>query len=102
MKINFERTGGFMGMKLALSLDLDEMPDEEATSLKEMLIAVGLFQPSNSPVSQNKSDGFQYDLTVEQNGVMRSVHTRDGDLTEDLQSLINDLTMRARSQRRSN
>ena len=36
-RIKFERTGGFAGMRIATDLKLDDLPDEQANSIRELL-----------------------------------------------------------------
>lgn len=101
MKIAFERTGGFTGLRLVLDLDLASLSVEEATSLQEQVDAVGFFDEREINQQQVPADGFQYHITVERDGFVRSIQVQDGSLTEPLQMLVNDLTLRARLQRRT-
>jgi len=65
-----------------------------------MVEAAGIFQPTAQSSKDGRIDGFQYDLTVERDTLQYSMHTCDGELTEAQRYLLNDLTLRARSQRR--
>ena len=41
MQIQFERTGGFANIRFAGNFDLDSMPEETASPLKQLLEAGG-------------------------------------------------------------
>ena len=36
-RIKFERTGGFAGIRIATDLKLDDLPDEQAHTISELL-----------------------------------------------------------------
>ncbi len=88
-----------MGLRLALDLDFASLSVEEAASLQQMVDAVGFFEEIEIMQQQATADGFQYHITVERDGLERSVQVHDGSLTEPLQVLVNDLTLRARLKR---
>jgi hypothetical protein len=100
MKIYFERTGGFAGLRLSINLDLEFMPAGEAESLQKLIDEANLFtisEPENKP---GMADSFQYKIIIEQNGKQRTLQFGDGTVPIGLQALVNDLSLRARSQRR--
>ncbi len=90
-----------MGLRLAIDLDLASLSVEEAASLQEQIDAIGFFEEHEINQQQVPADGFQYQITVERDGLVRSVQVQDGSLTEPLQVLVNDLSLRARLQRRT-
>ncbi|MFQ6061623.1 MAG: protealysin inhibitor emfourin [Methanosarcinales archaeon] len=74
MRISFERTGGFTGMRMTAIFDTDSMPPEEARHLREMVNSAGFFElPEFSPAPKRGADYFQYKLTVETEGRMHTI-----------------------------
>jgi hypothetical protein len=100
MKIYFERTGGFAGLRLQLSLELDDLAAEDSESLEKMVAEADFFHRPEPVVARGVSDGFQYTLTVEQDDDQRTMQVSEGALPEELRPLLNDLSVRARSRRR--
>jgi hypothetical protein len=101
MKIYFERSGGFAGMKLMLNLDLDELPADDATTLENLVDEADIFNRSEPDASLGYPDGFQYTITVELESQQRTLQFSDETLPEELQPLVSELSARARSQRRN-
>jgi hypothetical protein len=66
MRIFFERTGGFAGVKLTRSLDSSTLRPREAKRLQQLLKQSGFFDLP--PVLESKKSGadlFSYRVTVE-------------------------------------
>jgi hypothetical protein len=99
MKIYFERTGGFAGLRLAVNLDLDYLPTEDAGTLQKLVEEADLFHLPEPVAGPGVVDGFQYAITVERKGEQRTFQVGDDVLPAGLRPLINDLTLRARSHR---
>ena len=100
MKIYFERTGGFAGLRLAINLDLEFMPAVEADSLQKLIDEANPFNIPEPETKPSIPDSFQYKIIVEQKGKQRTLQFEDGSIPIELQPLVNDLSLRARSQRR--
>jgi hypothetical protein len=100
MKIYFERIGGFAGLKLALTLDLDDLAADDAEALQKMVQDASFFHRPEPDKAPGISDGFQYTLTVEQDADQRTLQVSEGALPEELRLLMNDLSIRARSRKR--
>lgn len=100
MRIYFERSGGFMGMRVETTIDTSTLPDEEAQVLHEMLDAASFFQlPEDLTTASGGADQFQYKLIVESED--QEPHTvRLGDVSAppEIQPLLRKLTMMARDQ----
>jgi hypothetical protein len=65
MNIDFLRTGGFAGLRLSLAVNTDDLPEEEASRLNELLESASL-AGRPAPVSENTParDRFEYRLTI--------------------------------------
>ena len=100
MKIQFERTGGFAGMKLAIDLDLESLPVDDASIIQKLIEAADLFHLELPPENQVMRDGFQYHLSIETEDNQCSFLMDDTALTDKLRPLVNELTLLARTNRR--
>ncbi len=100
MRITFERSGGFMGLKSSVVIDLNELPLDQAGTLRRLLDeAHFLTLPENPPTHPNP-DGYQYAITVETSTITHTVHTSDVNAPSELRPLLEELSQRARSQRK--
>jgi Emfourin len=100
MRINFERTGGFMGMHLAVEVTTETLPPAEANELETLVDSAHFFDlPSSFKPSTGGADRYQYKLTVERGDQFHTVETSESATPENLQPLIEHLTKVARSRR---
>ena len=88
-------------MRLALSLDLDQLPVEDAEKLQKLVEPVELSHTIQPSGNQNLRDGFQYSITIETESLQSSFEVDDGSLSEQMRLLVNELVLRARSTRRT-
>lgn len=100
MKIIFERSGGIMGSKTNLSVKLDELPPDQAETLRKLLSDADFFSLSENPPARPSPDAFYYTITVETDTIQHTVHTSDTTAPEELRPLLQELSQRARSQRK--
>ena len=68
MKISFERTGGFAGMRMAIIVDVDSLPDSDAATLRKLVADADFFNLSEIRAGQAIPDGFQYVITIDGDG----------------------------------
>lgn len=100
MKINFERTGGFAGMRMTAMLDTELMPQEDASHLENMVDASNFFDlPEVLPALEKGADYFQYRLTVELEGQKHTVEVSEASVPDELRPLLNLLMEEARKVR---
>jgi len=100
MRIIFERSGGIMGLKSSLTIDLDDLPLDQAGTLRRLLDEANFFTLAENPPTRPSPDAFQYTLTVETDTTRRTVHTSDTTAPERLRPLLQELSQRARLQRK--
>ncbi|MBW4495206.1 MAG: hypothetical protein KME26_19380 [Oscillatoria princeps RMCB-10] len=97
MRINFERTGGFAGMRLATVADTNTLPPEEANQLRRLVDAADFFHlPPTITSPTPVADRFQYRLAVEENGQQHTVTVSERALPAPLRPLIEWLLAAAR------
>jgi hypothetical protein len=97
-RVDFERTGGFAGLRLAATVDRRRLPPEEAARLDGNLAAAGFFDlPEKIAPAPGGADRFHYRITVEEQGRKHTVEFGEASAPEALQPLIRQLTLLARS-----
>lgn len=99
MRILFERSGGIMGLKSSLTIDLDDLPLDQAGTLHRLLDDANFFTLTEDPPTRPIPDGFQYVLTVETENTRHTVRTTDVTMPASLRPLIDKLSQLARAQR---
>ena len=100
MKILFERSGGFAGLKMSTTIDMDSLPEEEAEKLHDLLDEADFFElPELIQPARPVPDEFTYLITVEGEGRRHTVRTSDSAASDELRMLLNDLAFRARQRR---
>jgi hypothetical protein len=100
-RIKFERTGGFAGMTIARDLKLDELSEEQATTLLELLNDLDFEElPEHMTAPQSMSDQFTYTITVETSRGEHTVVTGDASAPEKMQELLQFLNRLARKRKK--
>lgn len=100
MHIEFEQSGGFMGLRFSLSLDLDELPPDQAETLRGYLDNVKFFTLPENPAIPSVPDELHYTITVKTNFDTHTVLVGDRSTPDELRPLIQELSTRARTQRK--
>ena len=98
-KIIFERSGGFMGRKVSLALDLDELEPDQSQAILQMLEEADFFNMPEELLPQEMSDTFLYSISVKIKRQMHSVRFSDMTVPDTLRPLVEDLSEMARKQR---
>jgi len=98
MRISFERTGGFAGMKLQRTIDSRDLPPEDAQRLDALLKKSCFFHlPTNLQSLPAAPDRFHYKVTVERDADVRTVEASEGSMPDDMRPLIDWLTRFSRT-----
>ena len=99
MKVYFERSGGFAGIRTSVSLDTDNMSQDESAQLHQMCNNMNFFNlPSKLDARTGAADLFRYKITVESKDGTHTVETTDLSMTPGLENLVNYLSDKARKQ----
>ncbi|MCQ3938990.1 MAG: hypothetical protein DPW18_18375 [Chloroflexi bacterium] len=99
-RILFERTGGFMGRKVSLELDLDELPAPQAGTLKRLLDETGFSTLEAAyPAPSSARDVFTYQITVETESGRHTVQATDLSMPNALRPLVGELSRLAQTRR---
>jgi glutamate mutase epsilon subunit len=100
-RIKFERTGGFAGMRIARDLKVDDLSDEQADRLSELLDDLDFEElPEQMTDTQSMPDQFTYTITIETQKGEHTVITGDASAPEKMQELLRLLNRLARTQRK--
>ena len=94
--ILFERTGGFMGRKVSLTIDLDSIPSDQAETLRGLLETSNFFSLPASSSAAPVPDEFFYRITVTTETIEHAVETSDTSMSEELRPLVEELRRLAR------
>jgi len=100
MQITFERSGGVMGLKSNLTINLNDLPPDQAETIRGLLDEANFFTLSENPPTRPNPDGFQYTITVETKTIKHTIHTSDTTAPKELQPLLQELSRRLRLQRK--
>ena len=98
-KIYFERTGGFMGRKVSVTIDMDDLPDEQAELLDDLLDKANFFELPANLTKPTMPDAFTYNITASSDERQHSVRVSDATAPDDLRPLLEELSRQARMQR---
>lgn len=89
MLIQFERTGGFAGLKMAFMLNTETLSSAEACKLDELVESAQFFDlPTKFPSPKNGADYFMYKVTVEKDGRKHTVDVSEPEVPESLRPLL--------------
>ena|SRR5687767_12750110 len=100
-RIKFERTGGFAGMHIATDIQPDDLSEEQAHTLAELLDEVDFpTLPEQLMSDSSMPDQFTYTITVESPDWKHTVVTSDESASEKMQELLHILNRIARKKLR--
>jgi hypothetical protein len=99
-RIKFERSGGFAGMRIATDLKLEDLPDEQAHSIMELLDDMDFSELPERMLDESGPDQFTYTITVETKKGKHTVVTGESSAPEKMQELLQLLNRLARRTRR--
>jgi emfourin len=99
-RILFERSGGFMGRTTNLVLNLEDLPEQEARELRRLVEQADFFHLDEDLAPSPARDDYSYRITVETDEGERTIRVRDASAPEGLRPLLQELSRRARLQRK--
>jgi hypothetical protein len=100
-RIRFERTGGFAGMTIARDLKLEDLSEEQAETLLELLDDLAFEElPEQMTGMERMPDQFTYTITVETRRGEHTVTTGDASAPEKMQELLQLLNRLARTKKK--
>jgi hypothetical protein len=100
-RIKFERTGGFAGMTIARDLKMEDLSEEQADTLLELLDDVDFEElPEQMMGKESLPDQFTYRITVETRRGEHTVVIGDASAPEKMQELLQFLNRLARTKKK--
>lgn len=98
LRVEWERSGGFAGMRMAATLDSESLSPEDADELRDLVEAAGFFELPEQigGPDEGGADRFLYTVAVATDSRRHSVHTSEAAAPPALRSLIQWLTKAAR------
>jgi hypothetical protein len=100
-RIKFERTGGFAGMRIAKDLKWEDLSDEQARTISDLLDDMDFEElPEQMMGDSNMPDQFTYTITVETKKWEHTVTIGDTSAPEKMQELLELLNRLARNQKK--
>jgi hypothetical protein len=99
-RIKFERTGGFAGMRIARDLKMEDLPEEQANSIRELLDDMDFQELPEQMLDKSMPDQFTYVITVETQDGEHTVVTGDASAPDKMQELLQILNRLARKRRK--
>ena len=88
-----------MGRKVSATIDLDDLPDEQAELLDDLLDEADFFELPDDLTKPAIPDAFTYNITVFNDDKQHSVRVSDATAPDDLRPLLDELSKQARMQR---
>jgi hypothetical protein len=99
-RIKYERTGGFTGMRIAADIEPDNLPEEQARTLLDLLDDMDFDELPEHLMNDEGADQFTYTITIETKKWEHTIVTGDASAPEKLQQLLEILNRLARKQMR--
>ena len=100
MRIHFERSGGFAGLKLKAALDADALPPRQSRLLHKLLAESRFFDlPLRLETGVSRPDRFHYKLTVENANCVHTMQASEDSIPPEMRPLLDWLTAAARKQK---
>jgi Emfourin len=100
MRIRFERSGGFTGMRLDKTVESEALDAEQAGALQQEIEASGFFDlPEKISSPGGGADRFQYRIAVESGGRRHTVEVGEAAMPDQLLPLVQHLSTLARTSR---
>jgi hypothetical protein len=98
-RIEVHRSGGFAGIGLSGSADIDALPADEARELLALFDQLDVDSPPRAArPSAGGADRFQYDVTVSRGGNRRTLSLEETDLTPAQRDILTRILRRGRPQ----
>ncbi len=98
MQIKLERSGGFTGIPQTHSVSTEQLPEEEARQVSDLVQKAGFYEwPPTIRSTQPSADRFQYDITVEGERGAHKVTVDEGAVPSQVQPLLEWMKKSARA-----
>ncbi len=101
MRICVLRTGGFTGIPMRAEVDTHSLDPEDRESLEELVNSANFFDLPEQIQSHGRgADRFNYKITLNKDEQSHTIELSEANMPEDLQALVQQVTLLARSARK--
>lgn len=102
MRISFERSGGFAGITMKMTVDEKDLAPDEAQRIRQLVEEADVFNLPKKIVARSpRPDRFQYELSLEESGLKHTVTMSEEVLPEKIRPLIEWLVEKSRGTKKS-
>jgi hypothetical protein len=99
MHIIYEKTGGFAGITISKSFNLEDLPQKDAWRIKTLIDQIDFSAlPSNFDKADGIPDQYNYSITVETEEWTHTIAASDSSAPSEVQPLIEILNTLSRKQ----
>jgi hypothetical protein len=99
MIIQYERSGGFAGMRVKVNVDTNSLPPETTQSFYQALASARFFElPDKLAATTLGADQFTHHLTIDDENRHHAVEMTDSAVPDSLQPVLRKLLLMARKQ----
>lgn len=100
MHIDFSRSGGFSGLRLTISIDVEQLAGDEAATVKKLIDQAGFFNlPARLDTGTAGADRFEYKVSITAIDRSHTVVMSESAVPDRVQPLIDHLTSLARTRK---
>ena len=100
MRVHFKRSGGFAGMPLSVTVDVDALPAADSRHLRELIDATNFFSlPARLTAPVPGGDRFQYSVAIETPEGQHTVEIHEAAVPPAVRPLLEWLQSAARARR---
>lgn len=100
MQVSLERTGGFTGIPMRITVNTETLSPEQVTQLHQLIEASDFFHLPHEILGAAQPDRFHYRVTVEENGRRHEVLVDEPVMPRHLKPLVDWLMQAMREQQR--
>jgi hypothetical protein len=88
MRVKFERTGGFAGIRLTTTADTENLSSDDAARLRQLVAGASFFElPETIAPQKAQPDRFQYRVTIEDDSRVHTVTVSETALPQSMRPL---------------
>jgi hypothetical protein len=90
--ITFKRSGGFIGKGMKYELNLNQLPQNDASSFIRLIQQAEFFNIPENLIVKFNPDEYQYTITVDAGIICHTVRTNDTTMPASLRPLVDELS----------
>lgn len=99
MQVSFERSGGFTGISITVTLDSASLSADEATHLHHLVDAADFFNLPTAIAGSAQPDRFQYRVSIQEHNQQHTVTVKESAIPDTLKPLLDWLLDAARKRK---